>query len=185
MVMDIAAYITLITHDLPSFITNVDVYPTPLFTPYCGFCYFNEGHFWGFDSRKPYTYIYINCNLVLQGVCAVVVACVDVLIIWKIRKVRVRAISETRTKVFTVALSSQSTSVKQASTCREMQLAFNFIFLSACFLIMTTFYNINIDASIYGFITKLTYNLNLAKWSFYILGNKTIRMRFLSLLKCC
>ncbi|KAK6052718.1 hypothetical protein COOONC_09777 [Cooperia oncophora] len=129
MVMDIAAYLTLLGHDLPSFIMSTDVSPhpfvtylmvvimfvewftqlfvllilsvihalavftpfqfrtfssgkmrivnavmmvvalsltVPLFTPYCGYYYYTEGHFWAWDSEKPYHYIYSICNLVLQ-----------------------------------------------------------------------------------------------------------------------
>ncbi|KAK6055884.1 hypothetical protein COOONC_06611 [Cooperia oncophora] len=129
MVMDIAAFLTVLGHDLPSFIMDSDVSPdhlvnyflvmiiylqwftqlfvllvlsvihslavftptqfrtfssgnmkmtnavimivallltVPVLTPYCGYYYSTEGHFWGWDLKKPYTYIYVKCNLVLQ-----------------------------------------------------------------------------------------------------------------------
>nr|CDJ81609.1 unnamed protein product [Haemonchus contortus] len=60
----------------------------PMFTPYCGYTYVTESHVWMHDTRKPYTYIWRACNFVLQGVCVILVACVDAMIIWKISTLR-------------------------------------------------------------------------------------------------
>ncbi|KAK5980279.1 hypothetical protein GCK32_011408 [Trichostrongylus colubriformis] len=38
----------------------------PIFTPYCGYYYSTQGHFWRVDRERPYSYIYLNCNSILQ-----------------------------------------------------------------------------------------------------------------------
>ncbi|KAK5973227.1 hypothetical protein GCK32_002049 [Trichostrongylus colubriformis] len=156
----------------------------PLFTGYCGFYYSVDEHFWTFDPDKPYSYIYFYCNLLIQGVCVVIVVCVDVLIIWKLRKHRVRSMLRVRKTPTVAAPFSQPKHVQEVRVSNEQQLAFNFILLSACFLTMTIFYNIDTSAFLYGSMTALTYNLNNAKWSLYVLGNRTIRGKLRSLFPC-
>ncbi|VDO24270.1 unnamed protein product [Haemonchus placei] len=74
------------------------LFTVPLFTPYCGYTYLVQGHFWYFDMSKPYTFMYWSVNLVLQVICAAVVACVDTIIIWRICMIRRVA---TKRKAFT------------------------------------------------------------------------------------
>ncbi|KAK6025957.1 hypothetical protein OSTOST_08127, partial [Ostertagia ostertagi] len=60
------------------------LFTVPLLTPYFGYSYVTQGHYWYYDMSKPYTYIYWTLNLILQVICAVVVVCVDTVIIWKV-----------------------------------------------------------------------------------------------------
>ncbi|VDO24264.1 unnamed protein product [Haemonchus placei] len=71
----------------------------PTYTPYCGFSYIVEGHYWFFDLNKPYSHLYWSCNIILQAICAIVVVCADIAIIWKIRMLRI-AVTKKHTSSF-------------------------------------------------------------------------------------
>ncbi|XGW11379.1 hypothetical protein V3C99_012688 [Haemonchus contortus] len=61
----------------------------PMFTPCCGYSYNVQSHNWLFDFNKPYSYVWMVWNIVLQIICAVVIAVADIAIIWKIRLIRI------------------------------------------------------------------------------------------------
>ncbi|KAK5985097.1 hypothetical protein GCK32_002563 [Trichostrongylus colubriformis] len=156
----------------------------PVLTPFCGYIYVIQGHYWYFDMSKPYTDVYQVFNLVLQVICAIAVACVDIIIIWKIYMVR------KATKNSVVAKSTPNVALNKARTSdknvdSELRLALNFVFLSVCFLIMTIVFNVPCQhGPFHKFLIKSTSLLNLSKWAIYSLGNTTIRRGLLSLLRC-
>ncbi|VDO24256.1 unnamed protein product [Haemonchus placei] len=180
---DIAVYLNTVIHDVPSFAMDTDVFKIPMFTPYCGFTYLVHSHYWYLDLSKPYSYLYQSLNLVLQTAVAVVVACADIVIIWKIRMLRIVAANKHTTTLpprATVMLETVVNRKKRIN--REIRVAVNFVFLSVCFLIMTVVYNLPFRKGIwYDFLFKLTSNLNLSKWAIYTLENAKIREGFLSL----
>ncbi|VDO87264.1 unnamed protein product [Haemonchus placei] len=140
MGMDIAVYLNTVIHDVPSFVMNTDIFKLPMFTPYCGYSYVIQGHYWYLDTSKPYSYLYRSWNLVLQITCAAVVAFVDVLIIWKIRMSRNIARKNKVLGPFYVTAAGTMNREKRIN--REKRLALNFVFLSACFLFQTIVYNL-------------------------------------------
>uniref|UniRef100_A0A7I4YXX2 G_PROTEIN_RECEP_F1_2 domain-containing protein n=1 Tax=Haemonchus contortus TaxID=6289 RepID=A0A7I4YXX2_HAECO len=161
----------------------------PMYTPCCGYSYIVQSHSWFFDMNKPYSHIWWIWNLVLQTICAVVVAAADIAIIWKIRTLRI-----TVTKKHTISSHPTANSVKETrahreqrarSINREIRLAVNFLLLSACFLIMTIAWNLQLRHGIwYDLLIKFTNNLNLSKWAIYTLGNAKIRQGLLALCRC-
>ncbi|KAK5975158.1 hypothetical protein GCK32_017167 [Trichostrongylus colubriformis] len=118
---------------------------------------------------KPYTYIYWTFNIVLQIASVVVVALVDLIIIWKIFHLRSSLKPSGRTAFgSTAALRPRN----EGRISREMRFALSFLFLSACFLGQTLFFNLPLGKSfVEDFFTKVTSKLNLAKWAFYAFGN--------------
>ncbi|XGW05559.1 hypothetical protein V3C99_016150 [Haemonchus contortus] len=174
-------------HMINTFIVLISILlAVPMYTPCCGYSYIVQSHNWFFDMSKPYSHIWWIWNLVLQTICAVVVAGVDVAIIWKIRMLRIavtkKHISSSIPNVDTV-METRAHSEKRIS--REMSLAVNFLFLSACFLIMTIAYNLPFRQEIwYDFLLKFTSNLNLSKWAIYTLENAKIRKGLLRLCGC-
>ncbi|VDO24266.1 unnamed protein product [Haemonchus placei] len=124
----------------------------------------------------------------LQTICAVVVAAADIAIIWKIRTLRIAV-----TKMPIPSLPVDNTVMetrahrehKAQSINREIRLAMNFLLLSACFLIMTIAWNLQLRHEIwYDLLLKFTSNLNLSKWAIYTLGNAKIRQGLLALCRC-
>ncbi|KAK5969219.1 hypothetical protein GCK32_011876 [Trichostrongylus colubriformis] len=156
----------------------------PSFTVYCDFYYSVFDHIWMWDPKKPCTDVYKYSALLLQSVCMVIVVCADVLIIWKLRKHRLRSMLRVRKKATVATVFLQSTHVQEVCVSNEVRLAFNYILLSSCFLIMAIIYQANAGAFLYGSIYYFAYNLNIAKWSIYALGNEIIRKKLLSLLLC-
>ncbi|XGW05572.1 hypothetical protein V3C99_016159, partial [Haemonchus contortus] len=159
------------------------LFSVPMLTPYCGFTYLVHNHYWYYDLSKPYSYLYRNFNLALQTMCAVVVACADTVIIWKIRMLRIVAANKhTTTSPPTATVTLETILDRRKRINREIRVAVNFIFLSACFLIMTVVFNLPYrDGIWYDSLFKLTYNLNLSKWAIYSLENAKIRKGLLSL----
>ncbi|KAK5973224.1 hypothetical protein GCK32_002046, partial [Trichostrongylus colubriformis] len=150
----------------------------PFLTPYCGYAYHTQGHYWSFDMTKPYTYLYWTFNTVLQITCVAVVALVDFIIIWKIYGLR-------RTTDVRKRNGLNSTSVPKPRISREMRLALSFLFLSVCFLLQTLLYNLPLGNGILvTILRRLTSNLNLAKWAVYSLGSAAIRHGILRVFRC-
>uniref|UniRef100_A0A7I4YXV6 G_PROTEIN_RECEP_F1_2 domain-containing protein n=1 Tax=Haemonchus contortus TaxID=6289 RepID=A0A7I4YXV6_HAECO len=131
---------------------------------------------------RPYTYIYWTFNIALQIVCALIVALVDFIIIWKIYQLR--GISGlAKRNAFT--LTQRAVHRNHGRISNEIRLALNFLLLSVCFLAMTICFNIPLKNGILKeLLTKLTCNLNSAKWAIYALGSPTIRSGVLRFLKC-
>ncbi|XGW05560.1 hypothetical protein V3C99_016151 [Haemonchus contortus] len=157
----------------------------PMFTPYCGFTYLVHSHYWYLDLSKPYSYLYQNLNLALQTMCAVVVACADAVIIWKIRTLRIVAANKHKITVPPTAAAMLETIIRKERINREVRVAINFLFLSVCFLVMTIVYNFPFrKGTWYDFLFKLTSNFNLSKWAIYTLENVKIRQGVLNLCRC-
>ncbi|XGW05569.1 hypothetical protein V3C99_016157 [Haemonchus contortus] len=159
------------------------LFTAPMFTPYCGFTYLVHSHYWYLDFSKPYSYLYQKLNLALQTIVAVVVACADIIIIWKIRMLRVVAANKRATpSPLTAAIVLETVVNRKKRINSEIRVAVNFLFLSVCFLIMTAVYNLPSRKGIwYDFLVKFTSNLNLSKWAIYTLENAKIRQRVLGL----
>ncbi|CAJ0588927.1 unnamed protein product [Cylicocyclus nassatus] len=164
IILDIAVYMIIIFHDVPSFASNED-FTTPLFTKYCGFTYLIPGHYWYFDFAKPYTYLYQHFNEILQITCGVFVLVSDMCIICRI--LRVRSLS--------LRKHCKSGAEKKWKVGREGRIAINFLLMSSCFLVMSVFYNVNLG---YGFwqtlLLKISTLLNLSKWAIYVLAYTSI-----------
>ncbi|VDO24261.1 unnamed protein product [Haemonchus placei] len=161
----------------------------PMFTPWCGYSYNIQSHNWFFDLSKPYSYVWWIWNIVLQTICAVVMAGADVAIIWKIRVLRIavtkKHISSSVPTTSTTTETRTHREQRAQSINREIRLAINFLLLSACFLIMTIAWNLPLRQEIwYDLILKFTSNLNLSKWAIYTLGNAKIRQGLLRLCRC-
>ncbi|KHJ85147.1 hypothetical protein OESDEN_15131 [Oesophagostomum dentatum] len=148
----------------------------PLFSPYCGYAYFLDGHYWYFDFRKPYTYLYTKINITLQVFCVSTMIIIDVLIVYKVCKLQkaqswkpsVASINEGRTSYFK----------KKPGISRETRIALNFVVLTMCFLAMTLCFNLVAGGGVWqDALIKLSANLNLAKWAIYLLGNTAVRQR--------
>uniref|UniRef100_W6NEC8 7TM GPCR domain containing protein n=1 Tax=Haemonchus contortus TaxID=6289 RepID=W6NEC8_HAECO len=160
----------------------------PMYTPCCGYSYIVQSHSWFFDMNKPYSHIWWIWNLVLQTICAVVVAGADISIIWKIRVLRI-AVTMKPISSHPTANSVTETRAHREQRAqrinREIRLAVNFLLLSACFLIMTIVWNLQLRHGIwYDLLLKFTNNLNLSKWAIYTLGNAKIRQGLLVLCRC-
>ncbi|VDO24268.1 unnamed protein product [Haemonchus placei] len=155
----------------------------PMYTSCCGYSYVVQSHNWFFDMSKPYSHIWWIWNLTI---CALVVAGVDIAIIWKIRVLRIAVRKEHMVSSLPTAdtvMGTRAHSEKRIN--REKSLAVNFLFLSACFLIMTIAYNLPFrQETWYDFLIKLTSNLNLSKWAIYTLENAKIRQGLLHLCGC-
>ncbi|KAK5973223.1 hypothetical protein GCK32_002045 [Trichostrongylus colubriformis] len=153
----------------------------PLLTPYCGYAYYVNGHYWTFDMSKPYTYIYCIFNIVLQIASVAVVALVDLIIIWKIHRLRSSLTASNRNAFSsTVPLRPRI----EGRVSRETRFALSFLFLSACFLGQTLFFNLPLGMNfVVTFFKKVTSKINLAKWAFYAFGSAAIRSGLFRLFK--
>nr|CDJ81610.1 Protein C15H9.3 [Haemonchus contortus] len=155
----------------------------PMFTPCCGYSYMTGSHVWAFDTSKPFTYVWRACNYVFQAVCVVVVVCVDAVIIWKIRTLRI--VGTKRNGTFPssrVAVTLETRGNREKRINREKRLALNFVFLSACFLFQSIVYNLPFRHLFwYKFVIKFANTLNLSKWAIYALENARIRQGLLRL----
>ncbi|CAJ0605882.1 unnamed protein product [Cylicocyclus nassatus] len=137
----------------------------PLYTRYCGFAYLVSGHYWYFDFEKPYTYFYKELNQILQIGCGAFVLISDIIIIFKIIRLRALELHEQSGNGF----------LKDWKFGTESRIAINFLVMSSCYLFMSAFFNIDMG---YGFwhilILKLSTLLNLSKWALYLLANTSI-----------
>uniref|UniRef100_A0A7I4YX82 G_PROTEIN_RECEP_F1_2 domain-containing protein n=1 Tax=Haemonchus contortus TaxID=6289 RepID=A0A7I4YX82_HAECO len=178
-------------HMINLFIVLVSILlAVPMFTPWCGYSYSIQSHNWFFDLSKPYSYVWWIWNIVLQTICAVVMAGADVAIIWKIRVLRIavtkrKQISSSHPTANSVTETKSNKEQRTQRINREIRLAINFLLLSACFLIMTIAWNLPLRQEMwYDLFLKFTTNLNLSKWAIYTLGNAKIRQGFLRLCRC-
>ncbi|KAL6743531.1 hypothetical protein Aduo_016559 [Ancylostoma duodenale] len=181
MSLDILAYVNVIAHDVPSYFLNRDV-TTPLFSPYCGYTYIVNGHYWYFDFDKPYTFLYSRINIILQVVCLCVVIPADVLIIYKLYKLQR---SEVWVKMSTASANERRESVvkKALRMNREAQLALNFFIMTLCFLLQTLCFNVIGGNGIWkDAVMKIATNINLSKWAVYLLRNNAVRQKFLQII---
>ncbi|VDO51456.1 unnamed protein product [Haemonchus placei] len=88
-------------------------------------------------------------------------------------------------KVENLILTAKKVHRNHGRISNEIRLALNFLLLSVCFLAMTICFNIPLKNGILReLLTKLTCNLNSAKWAIYALGSPTIRSGVLRFLKC-
>ncbi|KAK5970662.1 hypothetical protein GCK32_003941 [Trichostrongylus colubriformis] len=202
MLMDMAAYLVVVIHDLPSLHLNVNLFSgtyvnnffvlimfvqfyTQLFVLLVlsiihAVAVFYPAKFRAFSSK----------NVQMIDVIIVVVAVVGSVPIFTVYCDFIYSVNDL---TWTLDIKKPCTKIyhgyglllQEVRVSNEVQLAFNFILLSACYLIMAIIFYTNVGALLYGSMYNVARNLNNAKWSLYVLGNKTIRRKLLSLLPCC
>ncbi|CAJ0602777.1 unnamed protein product [Cylicocyclus nassatus] len=148
----------------------------PLYSKYCGYTYLISDHYWYFDYSLPYTYLYQRLNQLLQIIFGLFVFTADIVIIWKIFRLRLRTLR---------AHFNKRVSEREWKFGKETRFAANFLLLSTCFLVMTICYNVDFG---YGFWQSLLFKictlLNFAKWPMYVLGNASVSNAIRGIL-CC
>ncbi|KAK0411330.1 hypothetical protein QR680_005604 [Steinernema hermaphroditum] len=110
----------------------------PLFFPCCGYKFYLETFSWAFDLSKPYTFVYITLNVVLQSICFGTMVILDVLIVVKVSKDRGRLYQNAGFSGNTLFRTSNTSASGVQIAARpgismETRLSVSFLFLSLCF----------------------------------------------------